>query len=505
MTEPLPLGPPVTHPDHDLLWMFATGKLDLPELESVAAHLERCAACAEAFDALPIASDHFVGKIREGCRDTEIVAVGTSGGTKGSCTGRYRVLQPDKPHAKGGVGEVYLAHDEEVGRQVALKQLQQRFRHDSYRRRLFLAEAHVSARLEHPGVVPVYGLGADTDGSPFYAMRFIEGQSLNRAIEQLHAAKTAVQYNSELRRLLTRFIGVCATVEYAHSRGVLHNDLKPADIMLGNYHETLVVDWGLATAITPEPPAAESTVRPDRKEHRIQGPAGTVPYMSPEQANGDPVGRSSDVFNLGATLYHLLTSKAPLANPNAAKRCEFCRPRELRPGIPRALEAICLKAMSRDPTLRYNSAAELGDDLERWLNDEPVQAYRDSPLERVERWTRRHGTWTLAAIMTLALVTLVSLGALWMAMRAQQVAVRHRQIAIKNLAMAREAVDTMLTKVGGEKLANIPQCEDLRSELLTKRSIGRDPRMARNELPRFILNRGRMCCSSKLPMALRYL
>src|SRR5205085_8839781 len=172
---------------------------------------------------------------------------------------RYRVL---RPHARGGLGEVSVAEDLELHREVALKEIQTGHAHDPVSRGRFLLEAEVTGRLEHPGIVPIYGLGQYADGRPFYAMRFIRGDSFKDAIERFHSRSRLPDGTSEgparqagptgdslvLRKLLGRLIDVCEAIQYAHDRGVLHRDLKPGNIMLGKYGETLVVDWGLAKA-----------------------------------------------------------------------------------------------------------------------------------------------------------------------------------------------------------------------------------------------------------------
>ena len=181
-------------------------------------------------------------------------AIGTRGhrwvGTPSTSGLRFRIL---RPHAEGGLGEVYVARDEELHREVALKQIQDRHADDPTSRARFLLEAEITGGLEHPGIVPVYGLGSDADGRPFYAMRFIRGESLKEAIARFHAADDPRRDPGEralaLRQLLGRFVDVCNAVAYAHSRGVLHRDLKPGNIMLGPYGETLVVDWGLAKVV----------------------------------------------------------------------------------------------------------------------------------------------------------------------------------------------------------------------------------------------------------------
>src|SRR5262249_30755 len=160
---------------------------------------------------------------------------------------RFRIL---RPHAKGGLGKVSVAHDEELDREVALKEIQERHAHNPEAQARFLLEARVTGGLEHPGVVPVYGLGTYQDPRPFYAMRFTRGDNLKDAISRFHKAGTRGRSPGEraleLRKLLGRFLDVCNAIAYAHSRGVLHRDLKPGNVMLGQFGETLVVDWGLA-------------------------------------------------------------------------------------------------------------------------------------------------------------------------------------------------------------------------------------------------------------------
>ena len=236
-----------------------------------------------------------------------------------------------------------------------------------------------------------------------------------------------------LRELLGRFVDVCQAIAYAHSRGVLHRDLKPGNVMLGKYGETLVVDWGLAKATgrarvseqsseqtllvdanpqlkedhepthcsdgevgRPRTASPEVTERPlaprsgsDDSATLMGQAVGTPAYMSPEQAAGrlDQLGPASDVYSLGATLYHLLTGRPPFEEPDLESLLAQVRagtvpaPRETAPGVPPALEAICLKAMALEPAERYASALDLAAEIDRWLADEPVQAHREPLLE----------------------------------------------------------------------------------------------------------------------------
>jgi serine/threonine-protein kinase len=351
---------------------------------------------------------------------------------------RYR---PMRLHARGGLGEVLLAEDAELGRAVALKRLQPRHGADPDSRRRFLREAEITARLGHPGIVPIYGLTHDADGQPCYAMRFIQGESLQEAIERFHrGALPPAEAALGLRQLLGRFVSVCQTMAYAHSNGVIHRDLKPQNIMLGEYGETLVVDWGLAREITAcglrlaassDPEAASGTtpdgsnpqaaVRNPQSEQTLTRDGevmGTPAYMAPEQAAGDRdgIGPASDIYSLGATLYTLLTGRPPFPGGDVlacVQQGVFAPPRQLRKGLPRALEAVCLKAMALRPEARYLGAAALVQDVERWLADEPVRARRESWPERGRRWLKRHRTLvTVAAAAAIVALVTVSTAAL---------------------------------------------------------------------------------------------
>ncbi len=384
---------------------------------------------------------------------------------------RYRRL---RFHAAGNLGEVSLAEDTELHRKVALKEIKPEHAQRPEFRGRFVLEAEVTGRLEHPGVVPVYGLGAYPDGRPYYAMRFVRGETLAVAIARFHE-RTPVRFDAlEFRGLLGRFVAVCQAVAYAHSRGVLHRDLKPGNIMLGPYGETLVVDWGLAKVVGQ--PGAEGAIaeEEDRLHPGGDGGAataagavvGTPAFMSPEQARGegDALGPAADVYGLGATLYALLTGRAPFGGPVVEVLAQVQRgawrpARQVNGAVPAALEAVCGKALALRPEERYGSALELAGDVEHWLADEPVGAYREPLGARLRRWARRHPRKvTAAVVLLLATVVGLTVGTVLLEQRKRE--------AQHNFQAAQEAVDKCLNGVSETFLLDEPAMQPMRHELL---------------------------------------
>ena len=349
-------------------------------------------------------------------------------------------LKQPRFHAKGGLGVVFTASDSQLHRDVAVKLLQKSFAHQSDNRDRFCREAEITSRLDHPGIVPVHGIGETQDGRPFYVMRFIRGETLESAIKNYYDQKEhwhEQKRNLEFRTLLTRYVSVCNTIAYAHNRGIIHRDIKPENIMLGRYGETLVVDWGLALPVERDADArasGERTLLPQtgnkKKKHSNDQGAGTPTYMSPEQANGNArIGTATDIYSLGAVLYKILTGQGPVDGrrldlPEIRKRIQeghFIRPREISKKISRSLEAVSLKAMSRSEAHRYSSALELAEDVERYLADERVRAYQESPIETPLRWFRQHRRMAQITLISVLSALLVLIGSsIWLGVYARK-------------------------------------------------------------------------------------
>jgi tetratricopeptide (TPR) repeat protein/tRNA A-37 threonylcarbamoyl transferase component Bud32 len=399
-------------------------------------------------------------------------------------------------HAQGGIGRVWLAHDEDLGRNVALKELRPDRGDSPTAAARFLEEAQITGQLEHPGIVPVYELVRPSDGRPCYAMRFVGGRTLADAIADYHRRREAGQAGPlALRELLGAFVGVCNAVAYAHSRGVLHRDLKPQNVALGDYGEVLVLDWGLAkvqgTAEEPTSVLPVALGSGDGAGRTQQGQVlGTPAYMAPEQARGRPdlVDRRSDVYGLGAILYEILTGVPPFDGadtPEVLKRVvqePVVPPRQQVATVPPALDAVCRKALAKEPAQRYGSAGELAQEVGRWLADEPVTAYREPLAQRLGRWGRRHRTAvaSAAALLVTAVVALaVGLGlvnaerAKTARANADLAAERDRtkaalQAEAQRRRQAREALDAMSSEVIDDWLARQRELAEQQKQFLTQ-------------------------------------
>jgi serine/threonine-protein kinase len=381
-------------------------------------------------------------------------------------------------HAKGGIGQVWLARDSALGREVALKELRRDRAPDPETWARFVEEARITGQLEHPGIVPIYELMKRPGGDvPFYTMRFIRGRTFSEAIADYHERRLRGEAGLlDRAALLNAFVSVCHAVAYAHSRGVVHRDLKGQNVVLGDFGEVMVLDWGLAKVVgctapgpggeeEPAPvPVAEDPARQETQDGRIQG---TPAYMAPEQAAGrsGAIGPATDIYALGAILYEILAGQPPFQGTTTADLLRRVihepprPPREIDPAVPRALEAVCLKALGKRPEDRYPSADALTLDVKRWLADEPVSVYREPWPTRLGRWARHHkSAVTSAAALAATVMVALSVGTVLIRRERDEARAQRRQ--------ARLAVDDMYSKVADQWLED--RLDPLQREFLAK-------------------------------------
>lgn len=298
-------------------------------------------------------------------------------------------------HATGGIGRVWLAHDSEFGRDVALKELRPERAAQPVHKARFLQEARITGQLEHPGIVPVYELARGSDNQQlFYTRGFVKGRTLTDAARAHHRNRIDGHAATlDLVTLLNAFVTVCNTLAYAHSRGVIHRDLKGQNVVLGDFGEVVVLDWGLAKLVDRLGGDVDfaSVVLDDEESGEgltIQGQTvGTPAYMAPEQASGrlDQIDRHTDIYGLGAMLYEILTGHPPFAGSDTHEVLRKVReepplpPREIWAEVPPALQDICLRALAKNPADRFRSASELALAVQGWQEVErrEVEEERD--------------------------------------------------------------------------------------------------------------------------------
>ncbi len=327
----------------------------------------------------------------------------------------------------GGMGAVFSAYEPGLNREVALKILRPQYRSKAEQVEWFIREARATAQIDHPNIPPVHRMGVFDDVGVYFTMKRVDGETLRTILRKLEENRKGYRHSYTLRRLLEIFIGVCNGVAFAHSHGLLHCDLKPGNIMIGDYGEVMVMDWGMARYSAERArngAGAQSELdlefelgsgKPnDIPSRAVVG--GTPAFMAPEQLTGEisEPAESSDLYGLGAILYTILTwKKTPfdisLTPEELQRRVAAGRivpPRKAAPSaqpIPLELEAICLKAMARDRSNRYRSVTELLTDVRNYLDGYPVKAYSPTPLYRFSKLLRRRPlipSALLAALLT---------------------------------------------------------------------------------------------------------
>ncbi len=379
---------------------------------------------------------------------------------------RYRYLDL---LGEGGQGKVLRFRDTVLDRDVAIKVIKSP--HTAEREKLLENEARLGGMLEHPNILPTYDLSRDETGSPFFVMKKVEGVSLDELLKKAHAAgavrddRAGGEYSR--RRLINIFLQVCNAIQYAHSRGVCHLDLKPQNVTLGPFGEVYVLDWGFAARVEDNPKMV----------------AGTPLYIAPERFKPGKPDARCDIYSLGVMLYRILVNQLPRDVGKTSFK-EFRRriqdfpvipPRQRDPQLPRDLEAIVMKAIRDNPAERYRTVGELARDLERFLDILPVTAFRDGFLGRAKKFARRHRAPVAAgAVMLLAL--LLTAGASLRARRLERIAEEEQRRLVEKAELAQLRLNEE-QKRRAEATVAARRAEDGRAEALERQREAEERRM----------------------------
>jgi serine/threonine protein kinase len=391
--------------------------------------------------------------------------------------GEFRLL---RKLGAGGMGVVYLAEQESVGRRVALKLVRPELLYFDKARTRFQREIESAGRLQHPGIVSIHAVGEESN-IPFFAMEYIKGCSLadilialrDQAIGDLSgrdiarvlghsdmstAAGAATFGGSWVETCFRLMRQACAAIEHAHENGVLHRDLKPSNMMVTPEGRLIILDFGVASL--------EGSGKLTQTGSRL----GSLDYMSPEQIRGaaESVGPHSDIYSLGVTLYELLTKRSPYSGTSEEMtRTSILegRPRSVRSlnrHVAWDAETVCLTAMEQDPRRRYASAADFARDLDNLLALRPIEARRPGAWLRVRRWAQR----SPARAAALVLLVLGPLAFAWTENRAAAEVRRERDVSESSLDLAFAALDEMGTQLAETDLRHVPQASQLRRRVL---------------------------------------
>ena len=391
-------------PAADVLEAFALGDLDETSLDDIAGHLELCTSCADAVSRLDRKADTLLLDLRRRVIDSSVTATQFSGDSPPARAGEpdpagrpsewlddFRIV---REIGRGGMGVVYEAMQVSLGRHVAIKLLREPSDLPRFRR-----EARAAGRLHHTNIVPVYGVG-EQGGRCYYVMQYIDGRGLDQVLRARRRGGGAARpTSSNVARLILQ---AAEAVDHAHGHGIVHRDIKPSNILVDEHGVIRITDFGLAYD-------ADDTETLTRTGDVV----GTLRYMAPERFAGrDDAG--ADIYGLGITLYELATGRPAYPEGDRAVLIHRVmnedppRPRLLEPRMPRDLETIALKAMAREPSRRYATAAAMAEDLRRFVEGRPIRARRVGPWEHAARWSRRN---RLAAGLLAGLVIVSVTGA----------------------------------------------------------------------------------------------
>ena len=422
------------------------------------------------------------GPVRSGQKSVKELLV-----QRGKSGERYLV---ESEIARGGMGAVLRAVDCDIRREVAVKYLLKQA--DARNKARFVEEAQITGQLEHPNIPPVHELGVDSQKRVFFAMKMVRGRSLAQVLDELRKNPKSSEW--PLSRLLTVFVNICNGLAYAHARGVIHRDLKPANIMVGDFGEVYVMDWGLAKVLDgqqrsaaavagPAPsaiplsgssPGKVATSREDADLTQEGAVLGTPAYMPPEQAMGkiDAIDQRSDIYSLGAILYEILTLQAPVNKEDgylavlmrvSEGQIEVPEKRNPKRGIPRELSAIAMKALAKEPGKRYQTVEALRKDIERFQEGRSVSAKDDTKWEMLWKFAKRNKGFSAGAVMTVAVLffSLFFIGKAYLATNSAYAAFQKEQdekdrrtkkavpafVEAARLAVDRRRFDNALTQV----------------------------------------------------------
>jgi tetratricopeptide (TPR) repeat protein len=449
----------------DTILAFLAGQLEGEELGHVEGHLDSCSSCRRV---VVVAAAHsrssessgspprsgFPPARRSAPQLIDSAALPIAGDTDSAeLLASLRSVDDEdylvqRELARGGMGRILLALDRQ-GRRVALKVLLGS-NEDATQR--FLREMQITARLQHPSIVTLYEAGRWRSGEPFFAMKLVEGRSLRDELAELPSLKQRLS-------LVPRLIAVTDALAYAHDRGVIHRDLKPGNILVGAFGETVVIDWGLAKVRGApevdiiEPMAMASPPLVGAFATELGTMLGTPAYMAPEQARGEAVDERVDVYGLGALLYHALAGQPPYSGATAQEllgRVIGGPPRaleELVSGVPPELGAIVRRAMLPNPADRYPSAKEMAEDLRRFSTGQLVSAHAYSSGALVRRWLRRNRAPVAVALGLLAVGAVAATLSVQRIVRERNRAEVQEQVATTHSAAAEHLVEFLIVEM----------------------------------------------------------